>query len=205
MDKKIYLVRHAESEHNAVNNGFSGISDINISDLGRRQAHVVGTLFSDMNIDEVYCSTLVRAKQTAKIIFEESKEIQYIDGLKEMDFGDYEGRYFDPNNYDDNIFELWMNNPSKLEFPNGSNVEKHGELIYKTMENIVASSKAESLVIVSHSTTLRIFIAKVLGLHLDFFRRIPCDNCSVTTLIYNNGFSLKECNYVHRGVRYGVD
>lgn len=36
------------------------------------------------------------------------------------------------------------------------------------------------IAIVSHATSIRMFVTKVLGLPLRYFRRIPCDNCSVT-------------------------
>lgn len=199
MSKILYLVRHAESEHNAINNAFSGISNIGISVQGKVQAMNLKKFFESINIDEVYCSSLKRAIETAEILFDSSLIISYSDDLNEMNFGDYEGRYFDPDNVDDEVFYSWSNQPSALTFPNGANIVDHAENIYRSIENIIKGSDAQTIVIISHSASIRLFIAKVLGLHLDYFRRIPCNNCSITKLTYVDSFKLVNlnCNYCH--------
>lgn len=194
MSKMIYLIRHAESQHNAINNAFSGISDISISNRGKTQAIELKKYFSSIKIDEVYCSTLKRAKETAEIVFDAHLRIYFSDALREMNFGDYEGRYFDPNNYEDEIFDIWSKQPSKLTFPNGANVIEHANLIYRSIEEIIKRTDSQSIAIVSHSASIRLFIALVLGLSLDYFRRIPCDNCSITKLSYEDSFKLLSCN-----------
>lgn len=81
--KKIYLVRHGESEANK--NNCLGGKDVPLSDQGERQAAQVGERFLNLDIDTLYASDFVRAQQTAQPIAEATK----LPILTEAAFGEY--------------------------------------------------------------------------------------------------------------------
>ena len=90
---KIYLIRHGETEFNA-NGVISGQIETDLTELGRRQA--VEGAFNLKNegvfFDVILCSTLKRAKDTAKIMANVLKApVVFDDGLKEFNNGIYEG------------------------------------------------------------------------------------------------------------------
>ncbi len=62
-----YLVRHGESVANAERR-IQGHSDYHLNDQGRNQARSAGSWFSDKKVSQVFCSPLVRAHETARII-----------------------------------------------------------------------------------------------------------------------------------------
>ncbi|MBZ9623760.1 histidine phosphatase family protein [Clostridium sp. FP2] len=68
--RKIILIQHCQSEHH-INNLTGGWTDTPLTDLGRKQANLLGAkLKNEISTEEytLYSSDLLRAKQTADII-----------------------------------------------------------------------------------------------------------------------------------------
>ena len=87
----IYIVRHGETEWNAINKVL-GRTDIPLNSNGIKQAHELADALKDLKIDFFLCSPLLRARQTADIIAEEIGIGYSIDDrLIEQDFGEFEG------------------------------------------------------------------------------------------------------------------
>ena len=79
---KLYLARHGQTEYNAMSLHQHG--DVELSELGIKQAKVLAKRFSKIPIDLIYSSPMTRAKKTAEIINKNlKKEIIYTDFLKE--------------------------------------------------------------------------------------------------------------------------
>ncbi len=87
----LYLMRHGKTDWNAIKK-IQGQSDIPLNEEGRRSAREAREANADLSFDICFCSTLVRAKETAAI-FLEGKEtpVVYDERLQEMGFGIYEG------------------------------------------------------------------------------------------------------------------
>ena len=87
----LYVVRHGETEWNAVNKVL-GRTDIPLNSRGIEQAHELARSLRDVQIDVFLCSPLCRARQTADAISNETGISYRIDDrLIEMDYGPYEG------------------------------------------------------------------------------------------------------------------
>lgn len=94
--KRIYFVRHAETDSN-VQMVFSGSGDNpKLTALGREQAGKAGHELRDRNIVLIVASPLTRTKDTAAIIAKEidynQNDIIYNQLFVERSFGYYEGR-----------------------------------------------------------------------------------------------------------------
>ena len=82
----IYLIRHGRQNSKLCN------VDVELSDEGREQAHLVGKRLAKYGIEAVYSSNLIRAKETADIINEYVKKPRFVDErLREAEFGDLTG------------------------------------------------------------------------------------------------------------------
>ena len=60
----VYFIRHGQSEGN-LKHLFLGHTDLDLTDLGRKQAERVGDFFKDIHVDAIYSSDLLRAYHTA--------------------------------------------------------------------------------------------------------------------------------------------
>ena len=194
MKMNIYLIRHAQTEHNKKGRVFSGKSDISISEEGERQAEKCRNFPFISKTEAVYISPLKRTKETADIIFPKNIPRYVIPEFAEMDFGEYEGKVLEENTKDE-IFLKWLHNPEGLVFPGGDSLREHAEEAVSALKKIVRESDAENIAIVSHRTTIRLIVTLLMKKELSSFREQDCDNCAMIKIRYeNNGFFVDEMN-----------
>lgn len=94
----LVLLRHGQSQWN-LENRFTGFHDIDLSDLGRKEAADAGARLKNLGVkfDQVFTSTLKRANNTARIALENAGQSGLIntmiahDDLRERDYGDLTG------------------------------------------------------------------------------------------------------------------
>ena len=83
---KLYFIRHGRQN--------SGLCNVNVplDDAGIRQAKLVAKRLRTYEIDKLYCSHLIRARETAEYIGNELELEPIIEeDLREISFGDMEG------------------------------------------------------------------------------------------------------------------
>lgn len=96
MRKILYLMRHGQTLFNA-RRKVQGFCDSPLTEEGIRQAKVAGEYFKDIEIDHYYSSTQERACDTLEIITDNKVPYVRLKGLKEMNFGKFEGESEDLN------------------------------------------------------------------------------------------------------------
>lgn len=86
-----YVIRHGRTDWNEQYR-LQGNTDIPLNDTGRQQAREAAEKYADVKIDICYCSPLVRAQETARILLK-GRDIPVItdERLREVSFGIYEG------------------------------------------------------------------------------------------------------------------
>lgn len=90
--KTFYFVRHGRTDWN-LQRKLLGRDDIPLNDLGIADALAHQRFFADIALNEIVCSPLKRACQTARVINEE-KNVPIVQDhrLVEMDYGYYSGK-----------------------------------------------------------------------------------------------------------------
>ncbi|WP_368386066.1 histidine phosphatase family protein [Streptococcus anginosus] len=98
MTKTLYLMRHGQTLFNK-RHRIQGWCDAPLTDLGVYQAQVAGYYFKNPGItfDAAYSSTSERACDTLEIVTNCSLPYQRVKGLKEWNFGTFEGESEDLN------------------------------------------------------------------------------------------------------------
>ncbi|MXR51000.1 hypothetical protein GRX03_05180 [Halovenus sp. WSH3] len=90
---KIYVIRHGQTEANAAGQ-LQGHIDTPLTDTGKRHANNVAETLSRTDVDVLISSPLKRALDTAKLVAQELRvDIRVDPDLKEICYGDWEGRY----------------------------------------------------------------------------------------------------------------
>ena len=149
---RVWLVRHGETRWNEEHR-FQGISDIELTDRGREQAKELAHRIGSREFDTVWSSDLVRAVETAAIVFGDSR----IDGrLRELDFGDIDGLRW--SDLSDEIRE------ALLEFrtftaPNGESVAAMESRVTSFMDELEPGDH----VIVTHGGVVRM-VSELCGI-----------------------------------------
>ena len=92
---KLIFVRHGQSVYNSENR-FTGWHNPPLTKTGEEQALNLVDKLNQYKIDSTYCSTLLRAKQTALIIQKNHKQISsnilYDSDLNERNYGNWSGK-----------------------------------------------------------------------------------------------------------------
>ncbi len=93
MKKILYLMRHGQTLFN-LQHKIQGWCDAPLTELGIKQAQFAGEYFKENNIvfDHAYSSTSERACDTLEIVTDYQMPYTRVKGLKEWNFGVYEGK-----------------------------------------------------------------------------------------------------------------
>jgi len=110
---KVLLVRHGETPGNALRR-YIGRTDEPLSAQGAEKARAAG---GDARLRRVFVTPLRRTQQTAEILFPNAGQT-VVDGLREMDFGDFEGRSADEM-AEDAAYRAWVEAECEPRCPGG--------------------------------------------------------------------------------------
>lgn len=92
---KVYFIRHGQTVANE-RREMSGSKDVPLTALGLSQAKEASEKLKDISFQAIYASDLQRAHNTAReIAAGRNQEIELVPGLRERDFGVWEGMTFD--------------------------------------------------------------------------------------------------------------
>lgn len=92
MTATLLLARHGQTVWHAENR-YAGVSDIALTDEGRRQAEALGAWAGRYPVDAIWTSTVSRAIETAEPACRALRLLPRREhGLRECDFGVLEGR-----------------------------------------------------------------------------------------------------------------
>ncbi len=140
----LYFIRHGATSYNQEGR-IQGHIDIELAELGIKQAYDLQDELKDVKIDKIYCSPLTRVKQTCKIVNEvlQVDDIEYCDEIKERCFGDWEGKIIKPKIY------MWDFNDSDV-VPNGEDLNDFFNRIHHFLDSIQEEIKHKNIMIVAH-------------------------------------------------------
>ncbi|MTI79450.1 MAG: alpha-ribazole phosphatase [Firmicutes bacterium] len=202
MSTRIYLVRHGETEWNALKK-FQGHSDISLSDVGRLQATRLANHMVKYKIDAAYASDLSRARETAEIIAEKF-DIPVVckKQLREINFGCWEGLTISEikANYH-GIVTKWWEDPAGTQIPDGEIFTDLVKRVILSLEEIICKHSGQDVMVVSHGGVVRSIICHVLGINLKEYWRLQLNNCSLNIIDFpdsqlkNGILELFNCSY----------
>jgi len=88
----LYFIRHGQTEEN-VKNILTGRRDIPLNKEGEKQIELEAENCKDVNIDIIFCSPLIRARQTCEAINKyHNSKVVFTDEVIERSYGKYEGK-----------------------------------------------------------------------------------------------------------------
>ena len=183
--KKIYLIRHGETESNR-KGIFRGRLDIPLSQNGKEQAADLKRYFENIPVDIVYTSPLQRAVETAESVFPEHTPVKE-KWLNNLDLGEWSG-----------MEKSLVKERFPIRFPGGERLDDVLQRSRLFFEKVFAS-EAETIVAVSHRSVVKVMIAAALGVERNYYWRFHLDNASVSLLHYEmeRGFTLVKLNDTH--------
>lgn len=207
MSTTIILVRHGQTEWNRIER-FRGRYDISLNAVGIEQAQRTATkIWSHWKPTVVYSSPLSRAKQTASIIADATKEInvQIVNGLADIDYGMWQG--LSPEEVGKQWPDLlrdWYEHPERVEIPGGENLVAVRERVMLVLKQICGRHPEQEIVIVGHMVVNRLILLATLGLENDRFWHLGQEPCAINEIAFTDrgGYLVKmnDTCHIHTGV-----
>ena len=168
---RLILVRHAEPVEDARGRCYGSL-DVGLSQAGRRDAERIASL----DCDAVYSSPRIRAIDTAKAI---AADVQVDDDLRELDFGDLEGRTYDEIAASEpELYRAWMERPTTVTFPGGESFALLKKRALAALDRIRAEH--DCAVVVTHGGVIRAALAEWLSMPDEAIFRLDQRYCGVT-------------------------
>ncbi|MBQ8316555.1 MAG: histidine phosphatase family protein [Lachnospiraceae bacterium] len=190
---RLILIRHGRQSSPLCN------VDVDLSEVGRRQAELLAGRLTGLYPDRIYTSGLIRAKQTAEILFGKDVRFYEREALNEISFGDMTGGADSQNAVlFPEYFAAKKKKADNLRMPGGECPTEVFERAVKVVNEAIEID-AETVVFVTHGGVIRALVAGLLGLGAGQMLRIAdsLEHTSVTELRYSEEaecFSLERLN-----------
>ncbi|MDH5367751.1 MAG: histidine phosphatase family protein, partial [Cyclobacteriaceae bacterium] len=163
--KKIYLVRHGQTDYNlkGIVQG-SGI-DASINNTGRAQADNFFESYKDVLFDKVYTSALQRSIQSVDKFIKSGIPHKILTGLNEINWGNREGKVFTPveDIYFQQVIEAWRLGDTALKIDGGESPEDVRDRQKIALREILSREEEETILICMHGRAMRIFLCLILN------------------------------------------
>lgn len=124
----------------------SGHFDVELSDLGKRQAKELGELYKNDHFDAIFCSDLQRSYKTAEIAFGNKFPIIKDPRLRECDYGNL-------TRHPSEEVEPQKIKRIKESFPNGESYEQTSERMKSFLEDLLKNYNGKKIMIIGHRAT----------------------------------------------------
>ena len=186
---RIVLVRHGHVDWIAPER-FRGRAELPLSSLGCRQAQAAaGYIAATWKPDAVYTSPLGRCRETGAAIAAPFRlEPQPIDGLCDIDYGEWQG--LTPDQAKEcwpNESELWFRAPHIAALPGGETLAAVLSRVTAALRDILQHHPDQTVVMVGHDSVNRVLFLFTLDLPLSRYWHLRQDPCGINELILDNG------------------
>lgn len=164
-----------------------GHSDIPLNSYGRELAEITARALAEVHFDQIFCSPLIRAVETARIIAgDRDCRFEIDERIQEIGFGEYEGLYFkkDKFNIPNENFGDFFDAPQRyIAPPGGESIEdvlrRTGGFWRELAEDPDYTDK--TVLISTHGCALKGLLANIFHKEVrEFWGKGVQKNCAVT-------------------------
>ncbi|MFC8228888.1 histidine phosphatase family protein [Streptomyces sp. NPDC057287] len=190
MSLHVFLVRHGESVWHEENR-YAGVSDIELSEHGRAQAAGLASWAGRADLTAVWSSPMRRCRETAEGCADRAGLPLVLEPqLRELDFGVAEGMTrAELREHLPGVLKAFEADPVGSHFPEGEDPVAAGERYADVLGGLRAGHQEGRVLVVAHSTAIRLALCRLLGIPLRDYRRVfpHLANCAVNELVLRDG------------------
>ncbi|MFC8345059.1 bifunctional RNase H/acid phosphatase [Streptomyces sp. NPDC057280] len=165
----------------------SGGTDPSLSEVGQEQARLVGEALARRGtVQEILASPLARTRQTAAAVADRlGLDVTVEDGLRETDFGAWEGLTFGEvrERYPDDL-NRWLSDPDAEPTGGGESFAATATRIAATRDKLIATYAGRTVLLVTHVTPIKTFVRLALGAPPESLFRMELSAASLSAVAY---------------------
>lgn len=197
--KKVYLIRHGQTDYNLKGIVQGGRVDSDLNETGRKQAAAFFESYKDIPFKKIYTSALKRTVQSVHSFIDLGIPYESYAGLNEISWGDRDGKIVcaDDNKYYWKTLEAWGKGEVDTCIEGGESPLEVQKRLKQVMEIIVSKDEEDVILICMHGRAIRILLATLLGYDLKNMDMFKHSNLGLYLLQYTgNNFILEVSNDV---------
>lgn len=183
----LVLTRHGQTVWHRENR-YAGVSDVDLTDVGRRQAESLAEWVRASPPDAIVCSPVRRALETAQpsaAVLGLAPVV--MEGLREVSFGVAEGRTLAELEHDSDgpdMVRRFRSDPVAHPFPGADAPAAAAERGAGALREVATSYAGQTVLVVAHNTLLRLALCSLLGIDVSRYRTVfpVLDNGTLTRL-----------------------
>lgn len=182
---ELVLVRHAEPSEDARGRCYGSL-DIGLSPVGATQCRVLAAGLTHEPLRRVVSSPSTRALETARAIAAAHRlGVEIDDRLRELDFGDIEGRTYEEISVElPELYRQWMERPTDTRFPGGEAYADLRERARSFVASLEIAHQPGTVAAVTHAGFVRCVVAEILDLPAERVFRLAVDPASITRVAW---------------------
>jgi broad specificity phosphatase PhoE len=195
--KKIYLIRHGQTDYNlkSIVQG-SGV-DTDLNDRGQAQARAFYEAYKHIPFDKVYTSALKRSQQSVAAFIASGIPHEALAGLNEISWGNKEGHKITPSEdeYYHYMLKQWQLGNTTLKIDNGESPDDVVARMKPAMDHIMRHEDEKTILICMHGRAIRILLCHLLQYPLKSMDMFEHENLCLYVLNYTGSmFSVERYN-----------
>jgi broad specificity phosphatase PhoE len=184
--KKIYLVRHGQTDYNKKNIVQGSGVDTDLNEKGRAQAAAFFEMYKDVAFDKVYTSVLKRSQQSVEKFLELGIPHEALAGLNEISWGTKEGHPVTPaeDEYYHFMIKQWQLGNTSLKIEKGESPDDVVKRMKPAMDHIMSKTDEKTILICMHGRAIRILLCYLLNYPLRCMDMFEHENLCLYVLNY---------------------
>jgi probable phosphoglycerate mutase len=195
--KKIYLIRHGQTNFNRMGIVQGGGIDSDLNETGRRQAQAFYNYYKDIPFDKIYISTLKRTMQSVQGFIDKGLPYEAHAGLNEINWGYREGIHITPEEdaYYYQVLNAWSTGDVTLQIEGGESPIDVQNRQKPVLDLILSRPEEETILVCMHGRAMRILLSLMLNYPLQCMDMFEHQNLCLYKLVYTgNLFTVETFN-----------
>jgi broad specificity phosphatase PhoE len=163
--KKIYLIRHGQTDFNLQNIVQGSGVDTDLNDKGRGQARAFFEAYQQIAFDKIYTSVLKRSQQSVQGFIDRGIPHEKLSGLNEISWGTKEGHKITPeeDEYYHYMLKQWQLGNTTLRIENGESPDDVVLRMRPALDHIMSNTLEKTVLICMHGRAIRILLCMMLN------------------------------------------
>lgn len=188
--KKIYLIRHGQTEFNKMGIVQGRGVDSSLNEVGVDQADRFYGHYKTQPFDKIYTSSLRRTKETVSKFIKQGIDHQALPGLDEIHWGTKEGKPFNERDHHEygEVTTQWQQGNTHVRIAGGESPDEVKVRQKESLEQMMINQDEHTILICMHGRALRVFMCILLNYPLKHMSLFPHNNTGMYSITYTGKY-----------------
>jgi broad specificity phosphatase PhoE len=163
--KKIYLIRHGQTDFNLKNIVQGSGVDTSLNEKGRGQAKAFFNSYKSIPFDKIYTSVLKRSQESVQGFIDLGIPHEKLSGLNEISWGTKEGHPITPeeDEYYHHMLKQWQLGNTSMRIEKGESPDDVVLRMKPAIEHMMSNESEKTVLVCMHGRAIRILLCVLMN------------------------------------------